>query len=150
MTLLFGHCEEKWPKPKQQKHLMSWLREVGVSLFLLPMVDMSFFSLRYSSLPSLFIYNRAASVLAFQLGFQGFEGSNCWLCQTVPFHLNCLSIFTTICIISPNSIIWAISRLRQIMNLVIIAFLSSSTLAHIIASFISLKYSSILFVLIST
>jgi hypothetical protein len=104
ITLLFGHYEAIWPKPKQQKHLMSWLREVKVTLLPLTMTEVSFFCLGYSVLLSLFYCDGPSLVLALQLGFQGFERPNGSLCQMVPFHLNYFSTFTTICIISSNSI----------------------------------------------
>jgi hypothetical protein len=52
------------------------LQEVGVTLLHLIMNEVSFFSLGYSALPSLFCSDGPPSVLAFQLGFQGFEGLN--------------------------------------------------------------------------
>jgi hypothetical protein len=55
---------------------MSWLREVGVTLLPLTTIEVSFFSLGYLALPSIFFYDGLPLVLAFQLGFQGFEGHN--------------------------------------------------------------------------
>jgi hypothetical protein len=67
MTLLFEYCKAIF-----NVHL----QEVGVTLLPLPMIEVSFFSMRYSALPSLFCCDGPPSVLAFQLGFQGFEGLN--------------------------------------------------------------------------
>jgi len=41
---------------------------------------MSFFSLGYLALPSLFDCDGPPSMLTFQLGFQGVERPNGWLC----------------------------------------------------------------------
>ena len=67
MTLLFGYCKTTF-----NVHL----QEVGVTLLHLIMNEVSFFSLGYSALPSLFCCDGPPLVLAFQLGFQGFEGLN--------------------------------------------------------------------------
>ena len=104
IIMFFLHYKATWPKPRQQKHLMSWLRKVGVTLLPLTMTEVSFFSLGYSTLPYSFCYDGPPLVLAFQLGFQGLKGLNSWLCRLVPFCLSCFSTFTTICTISSNSI----------------------------------------------
>jgi hypothetical protein len=101
-SFFFGHYGVTWPKSTQQKHLMSQLQKVGVSLLHLLMAEMYFFSLGYSALPSSFGCDWPTLMLAFQLGFQGVEELNGGLFWTIPFCLTCLSTFMTIYTISFN------------------------------------------------
>ena len=50
------------------------LQAVEVTLLPLIITEVSFFSIGYSALPSLFCCDGSPSVLAFQLGFKGLNG----------------------------------------------------------------------------
>jgi len=58
---------------------------VGVTLLPLTTVEVSFFFLGYSTLPYSFCGDGPPPMLAFQLGFQGFEGPMVGLAKWYPF-----------------------------------------------------------------